>query len=366
MIVQYIGSDSGLQTFKTLTMGSINVTSKDVEGVSAILYEVSSLETLYKIPKRFDIPSYFYITTKDNAVITRIKEYYVSGIFFPPLKTETVLQKLKQSEECQMGDTPFNGEEYTAIRIKIQAKAENIPPLPDLAQQLIAITRRDSATIQEVTNKIKMDQGISSRVIKLINSPFYGVRQEISSIDRATVLLGFNSVRNIAMALSIDQYFQKSFGLYGLTGKALWLHSYKTACIAQEIAKEVGYDADSHYMGGLMHDIGKIVMADFLVKEVKYPDDERKQLGFDHAEIGAVILKKWSVIPRICDAVKNHHNQFADSVSAKIIYYANKIDNNAGSAESIIDEMGVLIGLSDTMRLKTIIIPFLQEQNGEI
>lgn len=366
MIVQYIGTEIGLQNFKTLMMGSMNATSKDVEGRCAIIYEVSSLEVLYKIPKRFDIPTYFYVTTNENTVITRIKDYYISGIFFPPLKKETVLQKLKQSQDCGMGDTPFNGEEYTGIRIKILAKAENIPPLPDLAQQLIAITRRDSATISDVTGKIKMDQGMSSRVLKLINSPFYGVRQEVSSIDRATVLLGFNSVKNIAMALSIDQYFQKSFGMYGYTGKAIWLHSYKTACLAQEIAKDAGCDPESHYMGGLMHDIGKIVMADFLVKEVKYPEDERKQIGFDHAEIGAVILKKWSVIPRICDAVKNHHNPFPNSISAKIISYANKIENDKNNAENIIDEMGVLIGIADTSRLKSIIIPFLQEQNGEI
>lgn len=367
MIIQYIGSDAELQNFKKIMMGSASVTSNKNDNSGLVIYEVPSIADLYRIPKRFELPTYFYVTTQDKAVMSRIKEYGINGVFFPPLKAEGVLSKLKHAmDRADDGSTSYNSEEYDLMRIKILAKAENIPPLPDFARQLIAVTRKDSATIAEVTGKIKKDQGMSSKVIKLVNSPFYGMRQEISSIDRATVLLGFNSVKNIALALSLDQYFQKPFNMYGTTGKAIWQHSYKVACISQEIGKELGLDPDALYMVGLMHDIGKVVMMDFLVKQVVYIEDERRQLGFDHAEIGGIILNKWSVSPQICEAVKNHHNFSSNTAFSKIIFYANKIDKESENAETIVDEMALMLGINDTKRLKNIIVPFVQDANAEI
>lgn len=367
MIIQYIGSDAEFQNFKHIMMGNASVTANKNDNSGLVIYEVPSIAVLYRIPKRFELPTYFYITTQDKAVMSRIKEYGIKGIFFPPLKAETVLAKLKQViDGADAGNFSYKSEEYDLMRIKILAKAENIPPLPDFARQLIAATRKDSATITEVTGKIKKDQGMSSKVIKLINSPFYGMRQEISSIDRATVLLGFNSVKNIALALSVDQYFQKPFNMYGTNGKAIWTHSYKVACISQEIGRELGLDQDALYMVGLMHDVGKVVMVDFLVKEVVYIEDERRQLGFDHAEIGSVILNKWSVSSQICEAVKNHHNFSSNSAFGKIIFYANKIDNEPENAENIIDEMALILDIRNTKRLKNIIVPFVQDINAEI
>lgn len=365
MVIHFCGSDAGFQHFKSTMLGKASVTGKDVDEAAASVYEVASIAGLYKIPKRFGRPTYFYITTQDKDVLGRIKEYAISGIFFPPIKSETVLAKFKNLEISEYSGPSFTGAEYDSMRVKILAKAENIPPLPDFAAQLVALTRRDSSTINEITKKIKMDQGMSSKVIKLINSPFYGVRQEIASIDRATVLLGFNSVKNIAMALSMDQYFQKPFNMYATTGKAMWHHSYRTACISQEIAKEKNLDQDALYMAGLMHDIGKVVMADFLVKEARFPEDERKQLGFDHAEIGAVILNKWSVSPKICDAVKSHHSFSSNSVLGKIVFYANRIDNDTDESETIIEEICAVMDIPSE-RLKKKIIPFIQEYNADI
>ena len=92
------------------------------------------------------------------------------------------------------------------------------------------------------------------------------------------------------------------------------------------------------YMAGLMHDIGKVVMADFLVREVDCVQDEREQLGCDHAEIASVILNKWSVAPAIVDAVKTHHDADTD-LYGKIVSYANKIDHDKNNAEDYIYQL---------------------------
>ena len=365
-IISFIGGETELQEFKAAVMGEFSITKQLMDVSIGVIYQIDSLETLYKTPKRFDKPSYFYITTQDREVLHRIKEYSINGLFSPPLKKDDVLTKLKRLEQIASSNVnSLSRQEYDSIKIKILAKAENVPPLPEAARQLIAVTGKDSATAAEVTARIKSDQGLASKVLKLINSPFYGVRGEIASIDRATILLGFHSVRNIAMALSIDSFFQKPFHMYKTTGKDMWLHSYKIACVCQGIAKELDLDQDALYMAGLMHDIGKVVMTDFLVQEVSSLEDEKNQLGLDHAEVGAIILNKWNVSQGVNLAVKNHHNIASGSIYGKVVFYADKLDHEKDNAEDIIDEMGKVLVFKNTKNLKDTIISFLREDNGE-
>ena len=360
MNIRFIGSENGLMIFKKLLQGKANVSSGS-DATDALIFEISSLEVLYKIPKRsFGVPVFFYLTTPNKSVISNIKEYRVSGILFPPLNAEAIMSKLVRS---QTHDAAINERDYETLRIKIIAKAENIPTLPSIAQELIKLTRNTSqAAIGQITYKIKMDQGISSKVIKLVNSPFYGVRKEIASIDRATMLLGFSSVKNIALAISLDQYYQKPFNMYKTTGQAMWQHSYNVALMSSEIAKYLQQDFDALYMAGLMHDIGKVVMADFLVKEVDCVQDEREQLGCDHAEIAAVIMNKWSVAPAIVEAVKTHHDA-GPELYGRIVATANNIDHDKDNIDEYLYQLNADYPIGDIDALKESIITILSDNN---
>lgn len=360
MNIRFIGSENGLMIFKKLLQGKANVSSGS-DATDALIFEISSLEVLYKIPKRsFGVPVFFYLTTPNKSVISNIKEYRVSGILFPPLNAEAIMSKLVRS---QTHDAAINERDYETLRIKIIAKAENIPTLPSIAQELIKLTRNTSqAAIGQITSKIKMDQGISSKVIKLVNSPFYGVRKEIASIDRATMLLGFSSVKNIALAISLDQYYQKPFNMYKTTGQAMWQHSYNVALMSSEIAKYLQQDFDALYMAGLMHDIGKVVMADFLVKEVDCVQDEREQLGCDHAEIAAVIMNKWSVAPAIVEAVKTHHDAGTE-LYGRIVATANNIDHDKDNIDEYLYQLNADYPIGDIDALKESIITILSDNN---
>ena len=360
MNIRFIGSENGLMIFKKLLQGKANVSSGS-DATDALIFEISSLEVLYKIPKRsFGVPVFFYLTTPNKSVISNIKEYRVSGILFPPLNAEAIMSKLVRS---QTHDAAINERDYETLRIKIIAKAENIPTLPSIAQELIKLTRNTSqAAIGQITYKIKMDQVISSKVIKLVNSPFYGVRKEIASIDRATMLLGFSSVKNIALAISLDQYYQKPFNMYKTTGQAMWQHSYNVALMSSEIAKYLQQDFDALYMAGLMHDIGKVVMADFLVKEVDCVQDEREQLGCDHAEIAAVIMNKWSVAPAIVEAVKTHHDA-GPELYGRIVATANNIDHDKDNIDEYLYQLNADYPIGDIDALKESIITILSDNN---
>lgn len=360
MNIRFIGSENGLMIFKKLLQGKANVSSGS-DATDALIFEISSLEVLYKIPKRsFGVPVFFYLTTPNKSVISNIKEYRVSGILFPPLNAEAIMSKLVRS---QTHDAAINERDYETLRIKIIAKAENIPTLPSIAQELIKLTRNTSqAAIGQITSKIKMDQGISSKVIKLVNSPFYGVRKEIASIDRATMLLGFSSVKNIALAISLDQYYQKPFNKYKTTGQAMWQHSYNVALMSSEIAKYLQQDFDALYMAGLMHDIGKVVMADFLVKEVDCVQDEREQLGCDHAEIAAVIMNKWSVAPAIVEAVKTHHDA-GPELYGRIVATANNIDHDKDNIDEYLYQLNADYPIGNIDALKESIITILSDNN---
>lgn len=299
------------------------------------IYEIDSYETLFRLHKKFNIPTFFFITTKDRRVVESIRQYQISGIFTPPLKKEDLLKKISVALSSAI---PLKtGNELNTLKAKVLAKAESIPPLPALAKDLLRLSRSNDSQIKDFIQKIKKDQGLSSKIIKLVNSPFYGLRQEVSSIDRATVLLGINTVKNLALAVSTEGYYNKQFNLYKSTGERIWEHSVSVAMLAESIAGAVGEDADALYLAGLMHDIGKSILVDFLVQEVDTAEEEKKQLGINHQTVGATVLKKWAVADSIVTAIMNHHSKSEDTYS-KIIYYANRIEQEHENRENLIDE----------------------------
>jgi putative nucleotidyltransferase with HDIG domain len=339
MKILFVGSNEGKDAFRQILAGSAILSNE--KDADACIVEISNVSALFKLPKTFGIPTFFYITKKDQKLFETIKEFKISGIFFPPLKKEEVTKKLLVSPKVKPAPVT---DQFDTLKAKIIAKAENIPPLPSLAKELVRLTRNDKTKMKDFVTKIKMDQGLSSRIIRLANSPFYGLRQEVASIDRATVLLGINTVKNLALAVSTELFYNKNFRLYHTTGKRLWEHALIVAQLCEAIGKEAGEDEDALYLAGLMHDIGKTVVVDFLVKEVSSIHDERDQLGVDHATIGELILSKWSVTKRITDAVRNHHSLNRDKFRS-IVYFSNILAETE-NIEDVAEDAAAATGLA--------------------
>ncbi|MCX8084467.1 MAG: HDOD domain-containing protein [Calditerrivibrio sp.] len=299
------------------------------------LISIETLNDFNGIPKQFDKPSLLYLKSNDQKIINLIKNYSFSGILPASANNDVLLKKLISIKDAELGKT-IN--ETEVLRAKILAKAENIPPLPLVAQELLKLTRSDETSLKKIIDKIKTDQGISSKVLKLINSPFYALRKEITSIDQASMLLGTNSIKNLILSVSIEDFYHKNFSLYGTNGTKLWEHAYNTALITEFIGKKCKMDTDACYLAGLMHDIGKIVLVDFLLKEVQSSEDEKNQVGLTHEEVSAIILEKWGLSKSIIKAVRDHHTKTEDTFST-ILYYSNLLDKNRYESDSFIDEI---------------------------
>jgi len=363
MKILYIGSAKSKELFQQALGNTAQLTSE--KNADACLIEVADTATLFKLPKQFGVPTYFYITVKDRKIIEVLKDFKISGIFFPPLKPEEIQKKfaVKQPDSAPK----MTGNEFDTLKAKIIAKAENIPPLPALARELVRLTRNDSTKMKDFIEKIKMDQGLSSRIIKLVNSPFYGLRQDVASIDRATVLLGINTVKNLALAISTAQFYNKNFSMYKSTGSQMWDHSFLVARLCEILGKACEQDEDALYLAGLMHDIGKTVLVDFLVKEVNGVEDEVNQLGTDHCAVGELVLSKWSVAASITDAVRTHHSNSQDKFKA-VVYFANKLAAEE-DFENAAEDAAMALGLpfDEVMNLVSPVLKTVEdeEETGE-
>jgi putative nucleotidyltransferase with HDIG domain len=357
--ILYLGSGEGKKSFFELLADEAIVGDKTSADVCII--EIASAEVLFKLPKKFTIPTYFFVKVRDKKIIENINGFSVAGIFFPPLKKEDVLAKLTGTKVSQ--PEVKEKRDNDIMRAKVIAKSENIPALPTLAQELMKLSRNDNAQMKDFVEKIKQDQGMSSKIVKIVNSPFYGLRKDVNSIDRATVLLGVSTVKNLALAVSTDLYYAKNFGLYKISGQKLWEHTFAVARICEVLAKHKGVDTDSMYLAGLMHDIGKTVLVDFLVKEVDTCEDEKEQTGLEHSEIGAMILEKWAVAPDIVQAVATHHKK-TDVDTDKILYYANLIEDVEGKDEELVAEVAEFVGCtSDTLTSEIKAVLFIPEDD---
>jgi putative nucleotidyltransferase with HDIG domain len=342
MKIAFRGSRETLKNFIVILAGEHQFVQEGEE--DALIVEIESIETLYKLPKKFEIPVLFYITTRDRQVIDSIRDYQISGIFTPPLKKDDVVKKIDMTYAATPKGRSLG--EFDTLKAKVIAKAESIPALPALARELLKLSRSDDSQIKDFILKIKKDQGISSKIIRLVNSPFYGLKREVNSIDRATVLLGINTVKNLALAVSTEGYYNKHFNMYKSSGQKIWEHAVAVALLSEAMANLIGEDGDALYLGGLMHDIGKSILVDFLVKEVVTTEDELAQLGIDHTTVGATVLKKWAVSDNIVTAVMNHHSKTQDNFS-KIIYHANKLEQSRAEYKDILAKAAADLGKTE-------------------
>ena len=219
--------------------------------------------------------------------------------------------------------------------IDINKGENNIPSLPDVVNDIIMSLNDENANIEFLTNKIMMDPALATRVLKIANSPFYGLSGRISSLKEACIVLGAYSIKNLAVAAGVVNKMNKS-GKVINTNK-LWEHSVGTGAAARVIAEKLGFDHEIAFTAGLLHDVGKMVLdanypAEYKqVMEFRVSHDcylveaEKEILGITHAQMGEATAGFWKLPAVIIDVIKNHHNPAAgnDQDMVGIIHLAN-------------------------------------------
>ncbi len=203
---------------------------------------------------------------------------------------------------------------------RIISSLDKIPTLPVIYSQLGKLLQSPDATIQAVSNIISEDQVIAAKVLKFVNSAFYGFPQRIGSLQRAIVILGFNTIKNLVFATSVFDMFRGVETTSTFDKKNFWKHCIGCAVASRVLAEAADLrNPDEVFTGGLLHDIGKLVVA------VQYPDKfsavinevqrsgvpmveaERKIFGFDHTQVGSALAVQWRFPMETASMIGSHH-----------------------------------------------------------
>lgn len=206
---------------------------------------------------------------------------------------------------------------------KALSKIGDIATLPEITVKIIQLVEDPRSTARDLHNIVKNDPALSTKVLKVVNSAFYGLPGQIASIDRAIVLLGLSAVKNIAIAASINRYFKGGQITEQFTAKDLWRHSVAVAVVSKMIAtlrgRSVG--SDEIFLAGLIHDLGILVerqafgdqLGDVvqrcLAGEGSFNEIETQVFGTDHQTFGAALTTKWK-FPRHLRAVVGYHHNY--------------------------------------------------------
>ena len=196
---------------------------------------------------------------------------------------------------------------------KIITRIFQLQALPDTVQTVTRILSNPLSTADEVGRAIARDPSLSAQVLKLVNSGFYGFSLPITSISHSTVLLGFNVMKSMVLSCSV-------VNLSGSAISGLWPHSLACARLCSMIAKTLGFE-DSEEFGamGLLHDLGKVVIAEYLKPEFQeiatrvqrdnrlIVEVEREVLGVDHTDVARWLLTRWKLPETSVAPIAMHH-----------------------------------------------------------
>lgn len=208
-------------------------------------------------------------------------------------------------------------------RVSIQSILRQTPDLPAMPAALIKVlqaTDGSDSNARLVAQAVSMDQSLSARVLRMANSSFYGLSRKVTTLQEAVVLLGFRSVRQLALLAGTQSWLSRPLPGYDLAPKALMVHSFSVATGAQMIAKLSKYEEhDTVFVTGLLADIGKIALSNVFDGKLQllvqlgiqagmtFDQVERHVIGVDHAEVGAHLAESWNLPQDIIDGIRWHH-----------------------------------------------------------
>ncbi len=205
---------------------------------------------------------------------------------------------------------------------KLVARMDRLPTIPTLYTQILESVRNPYTTIEEVGDIIGRDIGMTTKILKLVNSGFFGLGWKISSPAEAANYLGLDLIRSLVLSVNAFSQFD-SMPIESFSLESLLNHSLQTAAAAKTIALEETADrslADQSFIAGMLHDVGKIVLAANFPKEcatafqfaarggVTFAAAEKEIFGADHASIGGYLLGLWGLPPPVVEAIAFHHH----------------------------------------------------------
>ncbi|MBN2169781.1 MAG: HDOD domain-containing protein [Candidatus Krumholzibacteriota bacterium] len=209
--------------------------------------------------------------------------------------------------------------ERRSLQNRALAHIDRLPSLSTVVGEFLALSRREYFTAADFEKILIKDQALVARLLKVANSSFFGATQPIRTVSQAVVLIGMDNLRNLVYAVSSSGLLRRRLRCYGYAGRGFWFHSLGVAMTARLLvetdAVRAGLAGEEAFVAGLLHDLGKLILDDFLDPSLGpravQLGEERSTLGWDHAELGARVLLRWKIPEEIRGAVRAHHNPAA-------------------------------------------------------
>ena len=216
----------------------------------------------------------------------------------------------------------------------IREKIENInalPTIPKTLKKILGVIENPRISLNEISSFVAGDPALTTKVLKMVNSPIYGFPGRISSVNQAVILLGLTVVKGLLLGVSVFELMQK-------TMLGLWEHSLGSAIVCRLIAKRKGLkDPDELSIDGLLHDIGKILLV--LQYPIEYGnamnesdqsglsiyDSEKNHFNTTHASVGSWMAQKWRFPPNLIEVIEYHHKPHLAKIApmrSAIVHFA--------------------------------------------
>lgn len=224
--------------------------------------------------------------------------------------------------------------------------AGELAALPQVVMRVIDLTGKPNVTATDIERIAGTDPALAAKILTLANSSYYGLPRRLSSLREAVVFLGFQCVRNMAMAITTFNMFLGKSDEASLTRRAVWRHSLHAAQCARTVttllpaAVQETFGAEEAFTAGLLHDIGKMVLdgsqpalyksLDAVCKGrgLRFHEVEAQILPFGHALLGAALAQRWNLPPALCEAIAFHHTPRAATLNPRLtaaVGFANEV-----------------------------------------
>lgn len=220
-------------------------------------------------------------------------------------------------------------------------QAGELPSLPEAYIRVTELLENDQSTANQIGDAVQTDPALNGRILKLINSAYFGLRNPVTSIAQAVTLLGRDNLQQVLVGSVLSQVF-KDFNISDFPLRDFWQHCIKTAIIARQMAMQNAriIDHEAFFTAGLLHDIGWLVIAKVNPGAYRSIGDiasaegrdmievERDKMGVTHVEVGVALLEKWGIPRLIVECVKGHHeNDHVEpfEIETSMVYLANRL-----------------------------------------
>lgn len=233
-----------------------------------------------------------------------------------------------------------------------------IPAGPAVIARIEELTRNPDATAKDLADVLQLDPTLTTRVLKQVNSPFYGMSSQIKTVTHAVVILGFQEVKNIALTVPVANLYKKKEGQQGIDVEALWSQTVALACLARALSYHVQHPVPEQvFVCGILSKTGMVVLnwilqGDYASVVEQCPDEdfllqiERSELGITHVEVGTLLAEKWKFPQDLRDAITYQYSPYRPAETTG----QGEEEETDTVEQAVIPEAGLIFAARRTLR----------------